>query len=211
MRRDWLFPALLSLFAILPLIPGAMRLVELSGGPQILLENPRATAAPVPVVLHIVTAFFYTVLGAWQFSPALRRTAWHRRVGRLLAPLGLGAALSGLYLTLAFPTAPEYDATLLVPVRLMVSSYMALAIGLALRAVIMRRDLPAHRDWMLRAYALGLGAATQLLVFIPTLPFGAPGPAAATLLLSSGWLINLAIAEWIIQRSRLRRPALAAG
>jgi uncharacterized membrane protein len=210
MRRDWLVPALLTFYAILPLIPGAFRLVELGGGPAILPANPRALGAPLPVIIHILTAFFYTVLGAWQFSPALRRTAWHRQAGRLLAPLGMGAALSGLYMTLVFPTAPEYD-PLLVPIRVFFASSMAVSIGLALVAIIVRRDVPAHRAWMMRAYAIGLGAATQLVIFIPLAPFGVPSPMTATLLLSAAWVINLGVAEWIIQRgSSMRAVAVTS-
>ena len=208
-RRDWLVPLLLMIYAILPLIPGAFRLVELGGGPHILPANPRATGAPLPIIIHILCAFFYTVAGAWQFSPALRRTGWHRRAGRLLAPLGMGAAISGFYMTIVFPTAPEYDALLLVPVRLVVSTGMAVAIGLALVAIIVRGDVPAHRAWMMRAYALGLGAATQLVIFIPTAPFGVPSPMAASALLSAAWLINLCVAEWIIQRGTSLRAVAA--
>jgi uncharacterized membrane protein len=207
-RRDWLFPSLLTVYAILPLIPGAFRMIELGGGPQILPENPRALEAPLPVIIHIVSAFFYTVAGAWQFSPALRRTPWHRRAGRLLAPLGLVAALSGVYMTLVFPTAPEYD-PLLVPIRLLFGGGMAIAIILALVAIIARRDVAVHRAWMIRAYAIGLGAATQIVIFIPLSPFGTPGPMAATLLLSAAWVINLAIAEWAIRGQRRPVPATA--
>lgn len=199
MRRDWLIPALLMVYAILPMIPGAFRLVELGGGAAILPANPRAEAMPLPIIIHIVTAFFYTVLGAWQFSPALRRLPWHRRAGRLLAPMGMGAAISGLYMTLVFPTAPEYD-PILVAFRLLFGGGMAVAIALALVAIIVHRDVPAHRAWMMRAYAIGLGAATQIVVFIPLAPFGTPEPFAASLLLTSGWVINLVVAEWIIRR-----------
>ena len=208
-RRDWLIPLLLTIFAVMPLIPGAFRLVELGGGPHLLPANPRAAGAPLPVIIHIVSAFFYTVFGAWQFSPALRRNAWHRRAGRLLAPLGLAAALSGLWMTLGYPTAPEYD-PILMPIRLAVGSFMAASIVLALIAIIVRRDVPAHRAWMMRAYAIGLGAATQMFVFIPLAPFGTPEPFAASLLLSMGWVINLMIAEWLIRRSTHRRTAAVA-
>jgi hypothetical protein len=207
-RRDWLIPTLLTIYAILPLIPGAFRMIELGGGPQILPENPRALGAPLPVIVHIVSAFFYTVAGAWQFSPALRRTPWHRRAGRLLAPLGLVAALSGVYMTLVFPTAPEYD-PLLVPFRLLFGGGMAIAIVLALVAILTRRDVATHRAWMMRAYAIGLGAATQIVIFIPLSPFGTPGPMAATLLLSAAWVINLAIAEWAIRGQRRLAAATA--
>jgi hypothetical protein len=199
MRRDWIIPALLMVYAILPLIPGAFRLVELGGGPQIMPHNPRATAMPLPIIIHIITAFFYTVAGAWQFSPALRRTPWHRRAGRLLAPMGMGAAVSGVYMTLFYPPAPEYD-PILVVFRLIFGGGMAVAIVLALIAIIVRRDVPTHRAWMMRAYAIGLGAATQIVVFISLAPFGTPGPLAASLLLTLGWVINLAVAEWIIRR-----------
>jgi hypothetical protein len=209
-RRDWLIPLLLTIFAIMPLIPGAFRLVELGGGPHLLPANPRAAGAPLPVIIHIVSAFFYTVFGAWQFSPALRRNAWHRSAGRLLAPLGLAAALSGLWMTLGYPTAPEYD-PILMPIRLAVGSFMAASIILALTAIIVRRDVPGHRAWMMRAYAIGLGAATQIVVFLPLAPLGPPPPFAASLLLSSGWVINLLIAEWLIRRGgRIRRPLAVA-
>jgi uncharacterized membrane protein len=207
-RRDWLIPLLLTIYAILPLIPGAFRLVELGGGPQLMPDNPRVHAMPLPVIVHIVSAFFYTVFGAWQFSPALRRTPWHRRAGRLLAPLGLAAAFSGLAMTLLYPTAPEYH-SILMPIRLLIGSGMAIAIVLALVAIIVRRDVTTHRAWMMRAYAIGLGAATQMFVFIPLAPFGTPDPLTASLMLTSGWVINLVVAEWAIRRGRGTRRQLA--
>lgn len=204
MRRDWLIPTLLMIYAILPLIPGGFRLVELGGGPAVLPANPRATGMPLPIIIHVATAFFYTVVGAWQFSPALRRQGWHRKAGRFLATMGLGAAISGLYMTIAFPTAPEYD-PLLVLFRLVFGGGMAVAIALAVWAIIVKEDVPTHRAWMMRAYAIGLGAATQMVIFIPLAPFGTPSPMAATLLLSSAWVINLVVAEWIIRRGPSRR------
>jgi hypothetical protein len=209
-RRNWVIPLLLTIYAILPLIPGVFRLIELGGGPALLPANPRATGMPLPIIVHVVTAFFYTVIGAWQFSPALRRTPWHRRAGRLLAALGLGAAISGLYMTIVFPTAPEYH-PILVPFRLLFGGMMSISIVLAVLAIVVRRDVPTHRAWMMRAYAIGLGAATQIVIFIPLAPFGTPDPLSASLLLTMGWVINLAVAEWMIRRQeRVRAVAVAA-
>ncbi|MDX6766958.1 MAG: DUF2306 domain-containing protein, partial [Candidatus Methylacidiphilales bacterium] len=73
-----------------------------------------------------------------------------------------------------------------------------------------RRDVPTHRAWMMRAYAIGLGAATQIVVFIPLAPFGTPDPLSASLLLTMGWVINLAVAEWMIRRGEQPRVAMAA-
>lgn len=198
-RREWVAPAVLMVFAIMPLIPGALRLVEFGGGPQIMPPNPRAAAFPIPVAIHIVSAFFYTVVGAWQFSPALRRVPWHRRAGRLLAPLGMAAALSGVYLTLFYPPAP-HDHELLPLFRLLFGGGMAVAIVLALVAIIARRDVTAHRAWMMRAYALGLGAASQMVLFLSLAPLGTPNSFVSALMMGAAWAINLGVAEWIIRR-----------
>jgi len=65
---------------------------------------------------------------------------------------------------------------------------------------ILRRDFTRHRAWMMRGYALGLGAGTQALPGIPwVLIFGTPGELSRALLMGAGWSINLAAAEWIIR------------
>src|SRR5437588_11792203 len=86
---------------VIPTISGSLRLVELAGGDQLLPANPRITASPVPVVVHIVCAVLYAMVGAFQFSGALRRRwrGWHRVAGRVLVVLGLGVALSALWMT----------------------------------------------------------------------------------------------------------------
>jgi hypothetical protein len=59
---------------------------------------------------------------------------------------------------------------------------------------------------MTRAYALALGAGTQ--VFTLGIGEGVFGTSALTkdLSLGAGWLINLAVAEYVIARSRRRSP-----
>jgi hypothetical protein len=66
-------PFTLVALVVVPAIAGSLRLVELAGGPHLLPANPRLTASPVPVVVHIVSAVTYAVLGAFQFSASLRR------------------------------------------------------------------------------------------------------------------------------------------
>ncbi|HCS55979.1 MAG TPA: hypothetical protein DIW80_00630, partial [Gordonia polyisoprenivorans] len=53
------------------------------------------------MMVHIPAAILYSLLGAFQFVPGLRRgrsgrTAWHRAAGVVLIPAGLLVALSGL-------------------------------------------------------------------------------------------------------------------
>ena len=100
----WVPVGLVALAAI-PVLGGAGRLVELLGGPEVLPTDARFAASPAPLVVHVVAAVVYAVLGAFQFSASLRRRRprWHRRAGRLLVALGLAVALSGLWMTLLYP------------------------------------------------------------------------------------------------------------
>lgn len=107
---DWLAPAGLIVLSLVPAAAGAVRLVGLIGGAEITPGNARFFADPLPVVLHILSASVYLVLGALQFSRGIRRRRpdWHRGAGLLLIPLGLVAALSGLWLTQFYPPV-DYD------------------------------------------------------------------------------------------------------
>ncbi|MGW0807844.1 DUF2306 domain-containing protein [Nonomuraea sp. NPDC002799] len=198
-RTGWPVAAGLILLAFVPVAAGAVRLTELGGGAAITPGNARFFAMPLPVVLHIVCVSVYSVLGAFQFVPGLRRRAWHRRSGRLLVPCGLVAALTGVWLTL-FSDLPEGHGDLLWGFRLLFGTAMAVSIVLGV-AAIRRRDVLRHRAWMLRGYAIGMGAGTQALTQVPwVLAFGAPTELPRTLLLGLGWVINVAVAELIIRR-----------
>jgi uncharacterized membrane protein len=207
-RADWLVPAALIALSVVPVAAGAVRLVELAGGAEITPENARFFAAPLPVVLHILGAFVFCVLGALQFSPGIRRRwpGWHRFAGRLVFPSGLVAALSGLWMT-QFYALPATDGELLYLIRLLVGWGMLLCLVLGF-AAIGRRDIARHSAWMMRGYALGMGAGTQVWTHLLWfLLFGSPDEFPRALLMGTGWAINLAVAEWII-RGRPARPIL---
>ena len=44
---------------------GALRLIQLAGSAEIIPARARFDAAPLPVALHIVSAFVYALLGAF--------------------------------------------------------------------------------------------------------------------------------------------------
>ena len=69
----WRTPAALILISVIPLVAGALRLLEVAGGPQLIPANPRIDAAPAPLVVHVLAAAVYALLGALQFSARLRR------------------------------------------------------------------------------------------------------------------------------------------
>ncbi|WP_386154586.1 DUF2306 domain-containing protein [Streptosporangium vulgare] len=194
------------------MIAGAVRLTELAGGAEITPENARFFAMPLPVVLHILSVGVYSILGAFQFAPRFRRRrpGWHRAAGRVLVLCGIVAALSGLWMTLFYPR-PVGDGDLLAGFRLVFGSAMLLSIVLGF-AAIRRRDVARHRAWMIRGYAIGLGAGTQALTHLPWfLIFGTPGEFPRALLVAAGWVINLAVAEWFIRKRPTGRSRPSAG
>ncbi|MEV5896864.1 DUF2306 domain-containing protein [Nonomuraea fuscirosea] len=207
-RAGWLVPTGLIALSAVPVLAGAVRMNEIVSGAAITPANARFLTFPAPVTVHIVAVTLYTVLGAFQFAPRFRarRPGWHRAAGRLLVVAGLAAALSGLWMTL-FSEVPPEDEGLLAGFRLVFGSAMAAALVLGLRAV-RRRDVRRHRAWMARAYAIGLGAGTQALTQGLWLAFaGPPGEVTRALLLGASWVLNLAVAEWIIHRRTGSRRA----
>ncbi|WP_309069890.1 DUF2306 domain-containing protein [Arthrobacter sp.] len=200
-RREWLVPAGLILLSLIPVLAGAVRLGELTGGAPITDRNARFFDSPVPVVIHIVAVVVYSLLGAFQFAPSLRRgrRQWHRIAGRILIPAGLLSALSGLWMAL-FYALPPSDGLLLLVLRLIFGIAMTASIVLGIRAVI-RRDFAGHGAWMTRAYAIALGAGTQALILIvPEVLSSPPDVTTRAVLMGGAWAINLAVAEYFIRK-----------
>ena len=211
----WLIVGLILLSAI-PLIFGAVRLNELASGAEITPANARFFASPLPVVLHIVGASVYALLGAFQFVSRLwrRGTGWHRWVGRLLlVPCGLIVGLSGLWMTLFYSgtnSTAGAGAMLLFALRLLFGSGMVFSIVYGFLA-IRSGDMIRHRAWMTRAYAIGLGAGTQVLTgLVGELTFGPLNELENALLMGLAWVINLAVAEWALRRQPASRTRKAA-
>jgi uncharacterized membrane protein len=210
-RREWPIAAGLLLLALVPALAGAFRITEIASGATETAANARFVQMPLPVVVHIVAALVYATVGAFQFLPRLRRrhNAWHRFAGRyLLVPAGLLVAASGLWMT-AFYDTPAIDVRAVAVSRYLVGGLMLAFLVLGVTAV-RRHDYAAHGAWMIRAYALALGAGTQVLTSgPPLLLFGEPSELARLVQMDAGWLINVLVAELVIARRRTasRKPA----
>jgi hypothetical protein len=209
-RGLWLVPTGLILLAAIPVVSGSLRLTQLGGGPELVPAAARFTGSPLPVILHIVAATIFSIVGAFQFLPGLRRGkhSWHKVAGRILIPAGLVVALSGLWMA-SFSALPAGDGPLLHAIRLGFGSYMVVTIALAVRAIIHHRFV-AHGAWMTRAYALGVAAGTQAIFLIPgSMIFGSTAELPRAVAMGSAWLVNLGVAELVI-RLRARRARLSS-
>lgn len=215
-KGRWVPFALIALGAI-PVVAGTLRLSELAGGPAVLPFNARIAASPLLAVIHVASAIPFLILGAFQFSSALRLRwpGWHLRAGQALLVLGLAVALSALWMTLVYPQEAG-TGVLHYVFRLAFGSAMTACLILGM-VTVQQRDFTGHRAWMMRAYALAAGAGTQVFTQGVTETFFNDSALSSGLALGAGWAINLAVAEYIIARStrsssnRLRSTTSAIG
>jgi uncharacterized membrane protein len=144
--------------------------------------------------VHIAAGAVALVTGPWQFPAAVRsRRPLHRVLGRVYLLAGvLPAALT------AVPVALRSRHPLTRAVLWLITA------GLAYRAA-RRRDIAAHRAWMIRNYALTLLFLTaRALVPILLLATGKDPADLIPIGQVAGWMLNLAVAEALIRRRRTR-------
>jgi Predicted membrane protein (DUF2306) len=119
-------------------------------------------------------------------------------------------------MTLTYPWA-NADGEAVYVARLIFGTGMAAALVLGVSAIL-KGNIPAHKAWMLRAYAIGMGAGTQVLTHLPWfLLVGQPTEAPRAVLMIGAWVLNLTVAEWLIRKQNgapnsrpTRRPFLNA-
>jgi uncharacterized membrane protein len=201
----------LMLLSAVPLIAGLLRIFDVTTGALALDGHARFAADPLPAVLHVLGGTAFATLGVFQFVPSMRWWSWHRRVGRILAGLGVSAALAGLWMMWRWPPR-EFEGALLNAIRVVVAGAFIGFVGISVRAA-RHGDVRAHEAWMTRAYALWAGAGTQAFTLLPFAmealgPFHGEGLYAA--LMAAGWLINLAVAEWALGSRAGRWPSEVA-
>jgi len=192
---------LLILLSLVPNMIGAFRITEWVGGAEIMQDNERFLEPPLPLVLHILFAGVYSIAGAFQFADGirLRWPGWHRTAGKIVTVCGLLVGLTALWLTLLH-SSPPGTGELLYVLRLLFGSAMIVSIYLGI-AAIRQRNIPRHRAWMMRAYAIALGAGTQVFTqLVGFMIMGPPTERSTALQMFAGWVINLAVAEWVIRK-----------
>ena len=128
-------------------------------------DSRRLNATPVWHFLHVLGGATFGILGPIQFGRALmpRYGLLHRIAGRVFVAAGAAISLSSLGLLWRFPDA--YSVAISSG-RLLFGIGLGVALTLAMQA-IHARDFTRHRNWMIRAYAIGIGATAVTMVFFP--------------------------------------------
>lgn len=153
-------------------------------------------------------AFF----GPLQLAPGFRQRhpRLHRTLDRLLIPASLIVAVTGLWMAHFHPW-PTGDGMLVYVERLAAGTGMLWSILKGTDAV-RRRAFVVHGEWMLRAFAIGLGAGTQVITHLPwfLLVDRTPGELPRGVMMSAAWPINVMVAEYVIRRERARQVVTRA-
>ncbi|HMV41534.1 MAG TPA: DUF2306 domain-containing protein [Leptospiraceae bacterium] len=202
-KSEWFLLIGLIVLVIVPTLAGIVRIFNLGSAEAFQPENIRFTKSPISITLHVVSSILFSILGIFQIIPSFRipNLKWHRRIGRVLLPIGFISSLTGLYMTQFYPKV-ETDGPTLYFIRLLVGFVMTLFLILAVYTVL-NKKFRDHGNWMIRAYALGLGASTQVITHLPWLITTGQLPTGLTrdMAMGAGWLINLAIVEWRIRKT----------
>ena len=199
-------PIVLGITMIIPAVGSLYRVFDLTSQWDWALKFTATHVDNLPLLIHAISAVTFLILGAFQILPGFRsrNLARHRKLGRIAGVAGLIAALSGVWMTLAHQ---EISTLPLLYARLLFGTLWAVFILLAIRNVLKKR-LPQHRAFMIRAYAIALTAGTLPFIYLPIyLIWGELPPLLDDGVQVIGWIVNLAVAEWIIRRpTRARTP-----
>lgn len=156
---------------------------------------------------HFLFGGIALLIGPFAFRRIVlrERPSLHRRLGKVYM---VSAAVSGLSgLAMAFGAAGGVPGRMgfggLAVVWLSTTGFGFVAIR--------RRDIAAHRRWMVRSFAVCFAAVTfriELLILTPLLGFETAYPTVAW----SSWVLNLAFAEyWLSNTSTAGRWSRAHG
>ncbi len=132
---------------------------------------------PVVTNLHVIPGLLYLALAPLQFLSPIRDRfrSYHRWSGRLLAAIGLILGGAALFISLVFPYSGLAE-------QIIVSGFAVFFLISIVKGfqTARARRFAEHREWMLRAFAIGLSIVTMRLIFIPILvAIGGPTRAEA--------------------------------
>jgi uncharacterized membrane protein len=160
----------------------------------------------LPLRLHIAGGMGALLAGPWQFSRKLRARALnlHRWLGRFYLLEVLLGSVAGFWMaTVSSEGLPTHFGFGILAVLWFFS-------GLQAYRMVRQGNIEAHRQWMIRNFALTLAAVT-LRVYLPFMlaVLHWPFPRAYITVSWLCWVPNLLMAEWMV-RARTRHLVRSA-
>ncbi|OJF89758.1 hypothetical protein AX760_24690 [Pararhizobium antarcticum] len=164
-------------------------------------DSLRLNAVPFWHFVHVLGGATFGILGPIQFGRVLvhKYGRLHRVLGRVFVAAGVMLSLSSLSLLWHFPNAYSVAVT---SGRFLFGVALGLALAIAMHA-IRKRDFARHRSWMIRAYAIGMGATAVSLVFFPIYVITGKPPSGLVfdIVFLVSWTACVAFAECLVRRN----------
>jgi uncharacterized membrane protein len=192
-------PVALYFGTLLTIILALVQVVQIPLGalPE---DSQRLTATPVWHFMHVLGGATFGILGPLQFSRVLMRKYGflHRVMGRVFVAAGAMISLSSLGLLWRFP---DTYSVAISSGRLVFGIGLGFALVLAMQAIY-QRDFTRHRNWMVRAYAIGIGATAVTMVFFPIYLITGKPPTGlvADIAFLGAWAACVVFAEGLVRR-----------
>ncbi len=166
--------------------------------------NEQFLIYPNITLLHVVPGGIYLALAPLQFLGRIR-SRWlnyHRWAGRFLASTGLVLGVAAVFIALVIPFSGRWE-------QVINGFFGTLFVFSLVKGVVYIRagQIDLHREWMIRAFAIGLSIATMRLLFVPALIIvGNPTRSQIEMLsiasFGVAFFLHCSFAEYWIRRSR---------
>lgn len=128
--------------------------------------NPGFVEHPLITGLHVVLGALYLSIAPFQFVARIRDRwpRYHRLAGRVGVTIGLVVGVSAFFLATVIPTSGWSE-------RIIVGGFAIFFTFSIARALLLARAgrYAVHREWMIRAFSIGMSIATMRLMFVPAL------------------------------------------
>jgi uncharacterized membrane protein len=113
---------------------------------------------PILTLVHIVPGLLFMILGPLQFSSTIRarHLTWHRLSGRIFVICGVVIGISALVMSFGMPAIGGVNQAAATS---LFATFFLFALCKAFWH-IRRREPSLHRQWMIRAFSIGLAVAT---------------------------------------------------
>ncbi len=161
----WVLVLMLIALGLSSVLTRGVFLVEAMLDPDAVFNafDVRYVEHPLATLFHLVPSLVIAVVGPLQFVRRFRQRQplLHRLCGRAFVICGLVAAASGFYVGVFYPfgglDGPGFNQAVATTVFAAFTAFCLVRAYLSIRA----RNIAAHREWMIRSWALMLAIATE--------------------------------------------------